>query len=89
MATTEPCPKCGEQVSTATGRIIHHCQMIEVPPESLNSCAWEKDEDGIWSASCDKGNDNPFCFEDSGPAKNGFKFCPFCARPLAEVKPEH
>ena len=61
--------------------------MIKVPPEIYNRCTWESDEDGIWYASCDKTQENPFCFEDSGPARNGFKFCPFCARPLVEVKP--
>ena len=73
MATTEKCPKCGEQISTAA------------PLSHL--CTWEADEDGIWHAACDHTSQNLYCFTEGGPEGNGFKFCPFCGRPLVEVKP--
>ena len=87
MATTEPCPKCGEEISTAYGAILHHCRVIETPPEIANKCVWEADEDGIWHASCDHTNQNLYCFNEDGPDANGFSFCPFCGRHLLEVKP--
>ena len=85
MATTEKCPKCEEQISTAMGA-LHNCREILVPPEIQNSCTWEADEDGIWYAACDRASQNLYCFTEGGPEGNGFKFCPFCGRPLVEVK---
>lgn len=82
MATTEPCQKCGEHVSTAAP-FQHNCGMVEVPPEISNSCTWESDDDGIWNTACGQA----FLFNDDGPTANGFKFCPYCGRPLIQVKP--
>ena len=85
MATTEKCPKCGEQISTAAP-LSHHCGAVAVPSQVANLCTWEADEDGIWYAACDRASQNLYCFTEGGPEGNGFKFCPFCGRPLVEVK---
>jgi len=66
----------------------YRAQMIRVPPEILATCAWEEDQDGIWHASCGDTKDHCFYFESDGPERNGFKFCPFCGRKLAQVKQE-
>jgi hypothetical protein len=66
-----------------------HCRKpVEAPPEITNLCPWGKDEDGIWHPLCDKDGENQFRFTDEGPEANGFKFCPFCGRPMVEVKPQ-
>ena len=57
-----------------------------VPSQVANLCTWEADEDGIWHAACDHTSQNLYCFTEGGPGDNGFKFCPFCGRPLVEVK---
>lgn len=59
----------------------NECGMIEVPPELAHSCTWEPDDDGIWNTTCKK----QFVFNDDGPHENGFKFCPYCGKPLEAV----
>ena len=84
------CEHCGGHIPLgpdATNRCERCGRSIFVPPEIMNSCAWEADEDGIWHAACDHASQNLYCFNDEGPKGNGFKFCPFCGRPLVEVKP--
>lgn len=45
-------------------------------------CEWiDSHEDG-WTTDCG----NAFVFNDEGPTENGFKFCPYCGKPL-EVAP--
>lgn len=87
MAMTSPCPKCGEQTSVSpNARMRHYSECgkpVEVPPEIANACTWEPDDDGVWNTSCG----NAFVFNDDGPDANGFKFCPYCGKPLAQVKP--
>lgn len=39
-------------------------------------CVWD-DEEG-WPSTCGE----CFYFEDGGPKENGFKFCPYCGKPL-------
>lgn len=43
-------------------------------------CLWTEDEDGIWSACAH----NMFNFEEGSPADNGFIFCPYCGKKLAQ-----
>lgn len=62
-----------------------HREMIPMPPS--HPCVWEEDEDGIWAASCDPSGQNYFVFNEDGPEANRFEFCPYCGRPLIEVKP--
>lgn len=77
MAMTSLCPECGEPASVSPRA-----------PEIANLCTWENDEEGIWHPLCDRDGKNQFCFTDDGPEGNGFKFCPFCGRPMVEVKPQ-
>lgn len=63
MATTEKCPKCGEQISTAAP-LSHHCGAVAVPSQVANLCTWEADEDGIWHAACDHTSQNLYCFTE-------------------------
>ncbi len=49
------------------------------------TCQWAEDADGgPWETSCG----HLFILNDGGPNENGLKFCPFCGKPLEEVKPE-
>lgn len=51
--------------------------------DGLGRCQWWSDEDGIWWSCPDpKGGEHAFGFECDGPDENGFKFCPFCGKPL-------
>jgi len=45
-------------------------------------CTWAEDSDGVWNASCPPVGDHSFCFTEAGPTENGFKFCPYCGKPL-------
>jgi len=60
--------------------------MIEITPEQMDrlnrECIWEYDDDGCWAASCDTDRSKTFYFTDDGPKENGFKFCPYCGKPL-------
>lgn len=48
---------------------------------SHKPCAWTVEEDGLWNTGCG----NAFLFEVEGPHENGFKFCPYCGKPLEAV----
>jgi hypothetical protein len=43
------------------------------------TCEWH-DDGGCYTATCDPSTS--FHFDDDGPLENGFKFCPYCGRPL-------
>jgi hypothetical protein len=43
-------------------------------------CTWTEDCD-YWEATCG----GAFTFNDGGPTDNGFKFCPYCGKPLVAV----
>ena len=49
-------------------------------------CKWHKngfhmEEHNYWETGCD----NLFQFNNDGPKKNHFKFCPYCGKPIEEV----
>ncbi len=47
-------------------------------------CCWTMDEHydlEYWESECG----DMFGFEESGPIKNNFKFCPFCGKKIIEV----
>ena len=51
----------------------------------LPTCLWEHDADqGVWETGCD----HAFHLTDGTPAAHGFRFCPFCGRPLNEYDGE-
>jgi hypothetical protein len=45
-------------------------------------CTWSEDEDGLWWTACKEIHE----FFDGTPIKNGYKFCPYCGKPLKEVE---
>jgi hypothetical protein len=46
-------------------------------------CRWRQDADsGSWDTDCG----GKFEFIDDGPAENKMRFCPYCGKPLKEVK---
>ncbi len=45
-----------------------------------HDCTWEPDEDGNWDTTCG----NVHVFIDGTPHQNGYRFCPYCGRPLAQ-----
>lgn len=46
------------------------------------TCKWTEDENGAWDTGCGK----MFEFTVGGPEENGFQFCPYCGRPVDEVR---
>ena len=46
-----------------------------------STCLWVPDKDGIWTSECN----HKFFFDTDGPHENGFKFCPYCGKPLEAV----
>lgn len=51
-------------------------------------CRWtltaDPVDDDCWETDCGK----QYLFFEGGPVANGFNGCPFCFRPLVEVRPE-
>ena len=45
-------------------------------------CTWSEDEDGLWWTACKEIH----VFFDGTPAENGYKFCPYCRKPLKEER---
>lgn len=52
---------------------------------SAEKCTWSDDRDGFWYSDCQQ----VFIFNEEGPIGNGFAFCPFCGKPIAEDPEEH
>lgn len=51
----------------------------------MDTCIWEEvDEGSYYEAGC---NQKGFSFNDGTAKENGFKFCPFCGKPLIEKPP--
>jgi len=48
-------------------------------------CTWSEDEDYVWMTSCHESH----IFFDGTPIENGYKFCPYCGKPLKEVELEY
>jgi len=48
-------------------------------------CVWKWDDD---TSSYDTTCDNKFQFTFDTPKENGFKFCPYCGKGIAQKKPE-
>ena len=52
-------------------------------PVLPDPCTWQADEDGNWQCC----GDNIFCTTDEGPPSiHGFKFCPYCGKPINEIQ---
>jgi len=49
---------------------------------ATETCTWAEDSDGVWNAACPPVGEHSFCFTEDGPTENGFKFCPYCGKPL-------
>ena len=49
----------------------------------MDICIWSEDDCGCHEAQCNK---KGFAFNDGGAEENGFKFCPYCGKPLVEIK---
>lgn len=49
-----------------------------------DKCTWSDDRDGSWFSDCRQ----VFIFTEEGPIGNGFAFCPFCGKPIAEDQME-
>jgi hypothetical protein len=46
-------------------------------------CRWHEDIDtGSWDTDCG----NKFQFHEAGPVANGMRYCPYCGKPLKEVR---
>lgn len=48
-------------------------------------CTWHQDDDGHWHTDCKQ----IFTLFDGTPVENGFKFCPYCGKALAEKRFEY
>lgn len=48
----------------------------------MTPCTWTEDEDGLWNTTCEE----IFQTIDGTPSENSFRFCPYCGKPLEEVK---
>jgi len=62
-------------------RVCHVCGLIVQGAKCRHrphSCRWCQDDDGTWQSGCGL----LFCFDNDGPSENGFRFCPFCGRPM-------
>lgn len=50
-----------------------------------DTCTWKLDETAwhtYWEPSC---GDHPFEFNEGGPVENGFRYCPYCGKPIKEI----
>lgn len=47
------------------------------------TCRWDKDDDGLWSTSCD----GIFEIIEGTPADNSMAFCCYCGKPLVVPPP--
>ena len=66
-------------------REISVTQRQESPERAV--CEWIGDEIDIWDAQCGARYELLWEFTDgNGPAENKFQFCPFCGKPLKEVR---
>ena len=41
-------------------------------------CHWQQDDEGAYDTGCDE----RFEFYCDGPIENGFRFCPYCGKPI-------
>lgn len=44
-------------------------------------CCWHQTEEGQWESDCS----NVFEFTEGAPLENGFEWCPYCGKALAEI----
>lgn len=58
---------------------LDYCRDRVNPP--ANACHWAADDDENWETSCHE----MFVFAEAGPIENGFRWCPYCGRTIAEV----
>lgn len=51
-------------------------------------CVWTRSEvrwhSDVWLPACDPDGGGADFADRAGPQPNGFKFCPFCGKPLRE-----
>ncbi len=59
----------------------------KAPLQEATVCTWNEDDEGIWLSDClfdGKDVSGLFEFTTGGPVDNGFRFCPYCARSIAQ-----
>jgi len=65
------------------GRLLFAYNTIRRLEEKLSdknaTCTWTEDGDSNYEAQC---NNKLFCFNDGSLEENGFKFCPYCGKPM-------
>jgi len=49
--------------------------------DGIVRCVWCVDNDGVWNTDCGQVH----VFIDGTPGQNGFGFCPYCGKPMAEI----
>lgn len=49
--------------------------------DTRKPCAWREYADGVWNTNCGEA----FVFIDGTPRDNGFRYCPYCGRMLANM----
>jgi hypothetical protein len=63
------------------------CPLLDSKFDSIEptDCEWRLDMDDWngWQPSCDPSK--CFCFDEGGPAENGFVHCCYCGRPLLQL----
>ncbi len=47
-------------------------------------CKWTDNYDSVWTSDCNEACD---LLGESGPDHEGWRFCPFCGKPLQAVRP--
>jgi hypothetical protein len=72
MASAADEGQCAEDAALALVREVERAQ---------GCCIWAEDEDGNWDAHCGQ----KFTFSHlNGPLTDGFRWCPYCGKTLAE-----
>ena len=54
----------------------------EDPVKNNTVCTWEDEGDGYYNPGCCS---DAFMFNEGTATENGFKFCPFCGKPLEDL----
>ena len=76
------CCSCGNELVSVEAI----CELCDVPVirtmSPLQSCLWTEDCSD-WQPGCDTAG--AFQFNNDGPEENGFRFCPYCGRPLVAI----
>jgi len=73
----------------AASRVLHEktCPAAGTQQQAAETCPWRIPDDpwsqdnGQWETGCG----NVFEFFVDGPKENGFRFCPYCKKPIEEA----